>query len=266
MIRLSLLMILFAAISSCARNAVTGRKQLKVSSEAEIHSRAAEQYKQFLATHKVVETGSGYSDADMLQRVGDRLSIAVKNYFGDLQNSAVLANYAWEFKLVESREVSLWCMPGGKVVVYTGLLSVTQNETGLAIVLAHVITHDLAKHLHPGMTRPIAKQLGGVGLSVAEVNKPIETQLPSRPDTTEPDTEGLLPFTRRQEQEADRLGLHLAAIAGYDPGQALKTWEQASRAFLNNRPPQLTKTHPLDAKRISAMREEMARAALYYRP
>src|SRR5438270_3591276 len=159
---------------ACTRNAVTGRNQLSLVSESEVQTAAVTQYKQFLSQNTVVSP-SNNKDAEMVQRVGSRIANAITQYYNSKGQGSVLSGYKWEFNLVQSNEVNAWCMPGGKVVVYTGILPVTQNEAALAIVLGHEITHAVAKHGDERMSEALVQQLGGAALSVALANKPAET-------------------------------------------------------------------------------------------
>jgi predicted Zn-dependent protease len=253
-------------LQSCSRNAITGRNQLKVYSESEIQSMAADQYRNFLATHTVIDPSSGNHDAIMLQRVGEKLLMAIKEYYKSLPDSTTLASYKWEFKLVDSKQPNCWCLPGGKIAVYTGFLSVTQDEACLAIALSHEITHVLAKHVHPKISQPVADQLGGLGLSVSDVNQPKDPPpVNTNPDKVFPDTEGLIPFSRKQELEADRLGLQLAAMAGYDPQEGLRFWKRAKMTYVNDRPIPWITTHPLDNKRLGTIPQEISHALPYFR-
>ena len=228
---------------------------------------AAEQYRSFLASHTVIDPSSGNNDAIMLQRVGEKLVLSIKEYYKNLQDTITLVNYKWEFKLVDSKQANCWCLPGGKIAVYTGLLAVTQNEDCLAIALSHEITHDLVKHVHPKLSQPMTDQLGGLGLSVADVNDPKDPQsVKTEPNKVDPDTEGLIPFSRKQELEADRMGLQLAAMAGYNPKEGLDFWKRAKLMYVNDRPIPWIATHPLDSKRLASIPMEITHALPYYHP
>ncbi|MBS1667518.1 MAG: M48 family metallopeptidase [Bacteroidetes bacterium] len=253
----------------CAHNAITGRNQLILYPESEIQSMAAGQYKEFLSLNKVVTAGSGAAKADveMVRRVGQRISAAITAYYTSQGLGKLLEGYKWEYNLVDSKEVNAWCMPGGKIVVYTGLLPITQNETALAIVLGHEITHALAQHGNERMSQGMIQQLGGVALNVALVNKPAETQnLFMSAYGIGSNVGVLLPFSRKHELEADRLGLRFAAMAGYDPREAIPFWQRMSKASSGNKPPEILSTHPLDETRIAKLQEEMPDALKYYKP
>ncbi|MEP7279783.1 MAG: M48 family metallopeptidase [Bacteroidota bacterium] len=208
-------------LSACTRNAVTGRSQLKLLSDAGVQAMAASEYKQFLTSNKVMSATVSH-DAEMVRRVGGRLTAAITAYYTSLGKASVLDGYQWEYNLVDSREVNAWCMPGGKIVVYTGLLPITQNEAALAVVMGHEITHALAQHGNERMSMGLVQQLGGMALSVAIINKPSETQsLFLNAYGVGSQVGVMLPFSRKDEYEADKFGLSFAAMAGYNPQEAI---------------------------------------------
>lgn len=251
---------------SCTRNTITGRSQLKLLPESELQSMATQQYQQFLTQNKVVGTTGSY-DAEMVKRVGQRLSHAVEQYFASkgLQNQ--LQGYHWEYNLVDNKEANAWCMPGGKIVVYSGLLPYTQNEAALAIVLGHEISHAVLQHGNERMSQALLQQLGGVALSVALAQKPEETQnlfLQSYGIGTT--VFGTLPFSRKDESEADHYGLIWAALAGYDPQAAVPFWERMAQMNNTAKPPAFLSDHPSDQERIAQIKKWMPEALSYYRP
>ena len=236
----------------CSRNAITGRSQLSVRSEAEIEAAAGLQYKQFLAAHPGIDPSSGNQQAIMLQRAGAKLVKAIVVRYSNNQFKSPIAGYTWEFNLVSADEPNLWCFAGGKVIVNTGLFSLLQNEDALAIVLGHVITHDLARHIHPTISQPYAQQLGTIGLQVAQLTEPTESNLAAlKIDSAEPDNQGLLPYSRKQEREADHLGIQLAEDAGFDRKEAIVFWRLAKAHFPAKQGHALLNTHPLDKKRLA---------------
>lgn len=262
------LFIIFAIVSiACTHNAITGRNQLSLYPESQMQTMASEQYREFLAANKVVTEFSGDKNFELLQKVGKRLTEAINSYYTNLGLSKELEGYKWEYNLVDSKEINAWCMPGGKIVVYTGLLPITENETALAIVLGHEITHALARHGNERMSQGMVQQLGGVALTVAVANQPSETQgLFLNAYGISSDVGALLPFSRKQEFEADRLGLRFAAMAGYDPQESIVFWERMEKTFGKNRAPEILSTHPIDDKRIEKLKEEMPEALTYYKP
>ena len=254
------------ALVSCTRNAFTGRNQLTLLPESEVQSMATQQYRQFLTENKVVSS-SVNRDAEMVKRVGERIANAVSTFAASNNMSQNLQGYQWEYNLVDSKEVNAWCMPGGKIVVYTGLLPITQNEAALAVVLGHEITHALARHGNERMSQGIVQQLGGVALSVALANKPAETQnLFQSAYGVGTNVGVMLPFSRKDEYEADKFGLYFAAMAGYNPQEAVPLWERMAKAGGGNRPPEILSTHPVEENRIAEIKKNMPQALKYYKP
>src|ERR1051325_2486864 len=162
-------LLIVSILAACTQNMVTGRKQLQLVSEPELQSMAKQEYQTFLSANKVVSV-SNNRDAEMVTRVGSRIAAAIKKYYDGMGQTSVLEGYQWEFNLVENKEVNAWCMPGGKVVVYTGLLPITQNEPALAIVLGHEIAHAVAQHGSERVSQGLLQQLGGVALQIAVAN------------------------------------------------------------------------------------------------
>jgi len=257
---------LICTIIACSKNAITGRNQLKLFNEADIQAMAKDQYKQTLSQSKVVSP-TGDKDAEMVRRVGQRLSSAITQFYAQKGLSKELEGFQWEYNLVDDKQVNAWCMPGGKIVVYTGLLPYTQNEAALAIVLGHEITHALAKHGNERMSQATLQQLGGVALSVAVANKTPEAQnLLLTAYGVGTTVGGILPFSRKHELEADHFGLIYAALAGYNPQEAIPFWQRMSKASGGQKPPEILSTHPADETRIEKLRELMPEALKYYKP
>ena len=253
-------------IVACSRNAVTGRNQLKLMSDTEVQTMAASEYQQFLTANKVV-SASVSKDAEMVRRVGARLTAAITAYYTSQGKPNVLDGYKWEYNLVDSKEVNAWCMPGGKIVVYTGLLPITQNEAALAVVMGHEITHALAQHGNERMSMGLVQQLGGVALSVALANKPAETQNMFMSAYGVGSNVGvMLPFSRKDEFEADKFGLNFAAMAGYNPQEAIPLWERMEKAGGGNKPPEFLSTHPAEGNRIERLKQQMPEALAFYKP
>ncbi len=250
----------------CAKNQVTGRKQLILIPETELQSMAGQQYKQFLSENKVVATTVN-KDAEMVRRVGTRIAYAISKFYEQQGKSDILNGYSWEFNLVDSKDVNAWCMPGGKVVVYTGLLPVTQNEAALAVVMGHEIAHAIAKHGNERMSQGLMQQFGGIALQVAVANKPQETQNMFMSAYGLGSTVGaILPFSRKQELEADQFGLRFAAMAGYNPQEATAFWKRMAQVGGGQKPPELLSTHPSDETRIQKMDGYVKEAMQYYKP
>jgi predicted Zn-dependent protease len=256
----------FAALAACSKNPITGRKQLQLFNEADIQAMAAQEYRQFLTKNKVVATTAN-KDAEMVRRVGQRISAAVTKFYTDKGLAKELEGYQWEYNLVDSKDVNAWCMPGGKIVVYTGLLPITQNEAALAVVMGHEVAHALAKHGNERMSQATAQQLGGVALQVAVANKTPEAQNLFMNAYGIGTTVGaMLPFSRKHELEADKLGLIYAALAGYNPQEAIPLWERMAKAGGGQKPPEFLSTHPAEETRIEKLRAMMPEALKYYKP
>ena len=251
--------------TSCTQNLVTGRKQLSLVSESELQTMANQEYRAFLNKNKVVNASSN-RDAEMVQRVGKRIANAIKVYYDGKGMPSILEGYQWEFNLIESKEANAWCMPGGKVVVYNGLLPLTQNEAALAVVIGHEITHAITQHGSERMSQALLQQLGGVALQIALANKPAETQNLFLTAYGVGTTVGaILPFSRKEESEADKFGLYFSAMAGYNPQEAIPFWERMSKAG-GAKPPEFLSSHPSDATRIANIKSYMPQAMKYYQP
>jgi predicted Zn-dependent protease len=251
---------------SCAKNAVTGRSQLKLLPESSLQSMAVEQYQQVLSTSKVVPAGAN-RDAEMVGRVGDRIRRAVESYYASKGLSKELEGYHWEYHLIESNEANAWCMPGGKIVVYTGLLPYTQNEAALAVVLGHEVSHAVFQHGNERMSQQLGVEAVNLGLDVALANKPTETRdLFMGAFGAGAQYGVLLPFSRKDEYEADHYGLIWAAMAGYNPQEAIPLWERMEKVGSGQRPPEFASTHPSEANRIEQLKKWMPEALKYYKP
>ncbi|MBY0535246.1 MAG: M48 family metallopeptidase [Chitinophagaceae bacterium] len=250
--------------AACSRNAITGRKQMAFFNEADIQSMASDQYKQFLTTNKVIATTTS-KDAEMVRRVGSKIATAITKYYTDQGLGKELEGYKWEYNLVDSKEVNAWCMPGGKIVVYSGLLPITQNEAALAAVMGHEIAHALAKHGNERMSQATVQQAGGIAVQVAVANKTPEAQnLFLNAFGVGSTLLGTLPFSRKHELEADRLGLMYAAMAGYNPQEAIALWERMEKASAGQKPPEFLSTHPSEGTRIEQLKKYMPEALKYY--
>ena len=264
--KIALFVLISVTVISCATNQVTGRKQLKLVPESEIQAMAVQQYRQFLSQNKVVSAGES-RDAEMVRRVGQRITTAITQYYTRLGKPEVLDGYQWEYNLVDSKEVNAWCMPGGKIVVYTGLLPITQNEAALAVVMGHEITHALAQHGSERMSQGLVQQLGGVALSVAVANRSPEAQnLFMQAYGIGSQVGVMLPFSRKDEYEADQFGLNFTAMAGYNPQEAINLWRRMEAASGGNRPPEFMSTHPSEGSRIERLQKQMPEAMKFYKP
>jgi predicted Zn-dependent protease len=257
------LLLIACFVAGCALNLATGRNQLSLVKESELQLMATSQYNTFLAENKVLSSATS-KDAAMVDRVGARISNAITKYYDSQGKGSILEGYKWEFNTVDSKEINAWCMPGGKVVIYTGLLPVTQNETALAIVMGHEIAHSVAKHGNERMSQALVQQLGGMALEIALAQKPKETQdLFMLSYGIGSEVGAMLPFSRQQETEADQYGLIFAAMAGYDPREAIPFWQRMSTAG-GASPPEFLSTHPSDETRMRKLKQFMPEALKYY--
>jgi predicted Zn-dependent protease len=257
-----LILFLLLVLPSCQTVPITGRGQLSLIPEDTILPMSFNQYRDFLAKHRVVEQGE---QAETVKRVGRRIERAVERYFAEHGLSSRLKDYQWEFSLVEGKEVNAWCMPGGKVVVYTGILPITKDENGLAVVMGHEIAHAVANHGGERMSQGLLAEMGGLALEAALAQKPRETNdLFLAAYGMGAQVGVLLPFSRLHESEADHLGLIFMAMAGYDPRGAVEFWDRMAKAKHGASPPALLSTHPADAQRIENLRKLLPEAMQYY--
>ncbi len=251
---------------SCTQNAITGRSQLSLVSEASLQQEAVSQYRSFLSQNKVVAS-SANKDAAMVKRVGTRIATAITRYYRQQGLKNELAGYNWEFNLIDNKEVNAWCMPGGKVVVYTGLLQVTQNEAALAVVMGHEITHAVAHHGQERMSQALLAQGIGIGGEIFTSGNSQANSIFKTIYAPGAQIGVLLPNSRNQEYEADHYGLIFAAMAGYNPREAVAFWTRmASLKQGQGQQPEILSSHPMDANRIQKIQEYMPEALKYYRP
>ncbi len=254
-------------IAACSKNAITGRRQAKLFGEETLQQMAITEYKSFLSQNQVLSETVN-KDAEMVRRVGLRITKAITDYYTQKGQTNVvndLAGYKWEFNLVNNKEVNAWCMPGGKVVVYTGLLNITQNEAALAVVMGHEITHAIAHHGNERMSQgAIAQGLEIVG-NIATANNPKYNSLFNNIFAPGAQIGVLLPNSRKQEYESDKFGLYFCAMAGYNPREAVPFWQRMAQAG-GQKPPEFLATHPSDENRIAKLQENMDEALKYYKP
>lgn len=251
---------LFAA---CVKVPITGRRQINLLPQSTLNSMSLNEYRAFLNANTVVSASD--NQTLMVQTVGKKIADAASQYLRTHGNAKRLAGYKWEFNLVQSPEANAWCMPGGKVVVYTGLLNITKTPEGLAVVLGHEISHSLANHGNERMSQQMGVQLGGVALDVALSQKPQQTRDLFMQSYGIGSTLGLLKYSRTHESEADRMGLIFMAMAGYNPNEALGFWQRMS-AQGGAQPPEFLSTHPSHSTRIEDIKKWMPEAMKHYKP
>lgn len=253
---------LMLLMSGCALVPMTGRQQLSLVSQPELASLAADDYATFLKDADVVTTGDA---AASVQRVGRRVADAAETFLRGEGLASELQYYNWEFALIRDDEtVNAFCMPGGRVVVYTGLLPVTRDDTGLAVVLSHEVAHAVANHSGERMSQLLVANLGGMALAHAIEQKPSETQdLLMAAYGLGANVGYLLPYSRQHESEADRIGLTIMAMAGYDPREAIPLWERMEEVS-GSRPIEFLSTHPNPSSRIAGIRKYLPEALKRY--
>lgn len=257
------LLMLSLFVASCATVPVTGRRQLNLIPDSQLNSMSFNQYSEFISSHKL---SKNREQSEMVKRVGERIQEAVERYLAERDMSGHLSGYRWEFNLVEDSLANAWCMPGGKVVVYTGILPLTQTEAGLAVVVGHEIAHAVANHGNERMSQGLIALTGGVALSKALETKSEETKsLFMAAYGLGAQVGVLLPYSRLHESEADRLGLIFMAMAGYDPHEAVSFWRRMA-ADKKGAPPEFLSTHPSDETRIRKIQQAIPEAMGYYKP
>jgi len=257
--------ILFIAMSllfsSCGSVPVTGRKQLNLVSNQEVLSLSLQQYQQFI---KSAPISTDKKNTALVQKVGRNIANAVETYLKNNGYADELASYAWEFNLVKSADVNAFCMPGGKIVVYEGILPYTQDETGLAVVLGHEVAHAVAKHANERMSQQMMTEYGTAAIGTALGGTSTRVQQAAAAAIGLGSQYGiLLPYSRKQELEADKLGLIFMAMAGYNPSQAAAFWTRMSQQ--GSSPPEFMSTHPSDNTRIQQIEKDLPEAMKYYK-
>lgn len=266
-VKFVLMALVAAIVVSCGTTRtvpITGRKQNILVSDEQVLSLSNQEYTNYMKSAKI---STNAANTAMVKRVGQKLATAVEAYFSNHGLASEINQYSWEFNLVQDKSANAFCMPGGKIVVYEGLLPYTQNEASLAIVLGHEIAHAVAKHSAEQMSKQIKNQYGtqilGSVLNAAGVSSST-TQLAQIIAQ-----KGLqfrsLKYSRDNETEADRMGLIFAAMAGYDPNVAVSFWQRMSQGNNSNQSDMFS-DHPSDAKRIAAIKQELPEALTYYNP
>ncbi len=244
----------------CATVPVSGRRQLSLVSNEEIIPMSFDQYQQVIKESKL---STNKEQTAMVKNVGNRIKTAVEQYMADNNMTSQLEGFAWEFNLIEEDVQNAWCMPGGKVAFYTGIMPTCKNETGVAVVMGHEVAHAIANHGRERMSQGLLAQGFLGGLSVAMGQNPTGTQQLLMQSVGAGTQLGMLKFSRQHESEADKLGLIFMAIAGYDPREAPKFWERMSSGG-GQQPPEFMSTHPSHETRISDLNAQIPGALKYY--
>jgi len=253
------LVLVVAFMVSCSTVPITGRKRVNFVSDAQILPMSFAQYQGFLSENKL---SANAAKTNEVKEVGARISSAVDRFMRVNGMKAEADSYRWEFNLVEDKTVNAWCMPGGKVVFYTGILPICKNTDGIAAVMGHEVAHAFAKHGQERMSTGTMQQLGGVAVAVATANKSPEQQQIWNTVYGVGSTVGvMLPFSRTHEREADRLGLVFMLMAGYNGEEAAEVWVRMSqRAEAGQAPPQILSTHPSNVSRINDLKAYLPEA------
>ncbi len=259
------LIVLFSLmLFACSQNPITGRKQLTLVSDDQMNSMSLTEYQQFLTENKSHVIASG-GDVDLVKKVGSKIAKAVTDYMTEIGMGDRMKQYNWEFNVVRDSLANAWCMPGGKVVVYTGILPLTKNETGLAVVLGHEIAHAIASHGNERMSAQMLEELGFSALDMAMASKPEKTKaIFNNAIGMGVELGAMLPFGRKQESEADRMGLIFMAMAGYNPNDAINFWQRMAALNGGKKVPEFLSTHPSDETRIKNIQDKYLPEALKY--
>ena len=263
--RLALLNLIFICILlgiyGCGSVPVTGRSQLNLVSNQEVLSLSLQEYNDYIRTAK---KSTDQAATAMVTNVGRKIANAVEAYYKYNGMEADLANYSWEFNLIDDPQVNAFCMPGGKIVVYSGILPITRDETGLAVVLAHEVGHAIAKHANERISQQMVAQYGAAGLGALLSKSSSSVQSISQTAFGLGAQYGvMMPYGRKQELEADFLGLVFMGIAGYNPEAAIPFWERMSQQ--GSSVPEFLSTHPSDRTRIEDIRKKLPEAMEYYK-
>jgi predicted Zn-dependent protease len=261
--RLAMLLIAALLLAGCATVPLTGRRQLSLVSESEMVVLGGQSYEQFLQESNLSQDAR---ETKMVQDVGQKISLSAEEFMRQHGLEGDLEYYQWEYNLIEADTVvNAFCMPGGKIGVYSGILPIAESENGLAVVMGHEVAHAIAKHGNERMSQLLLAQLGGIALSKAVEEQPEKTrQLVFSAYGIGAQVGVLLPYSRQHESEADRIGLILMARAGYDPRMAIPFWQRMNQEG-GARPPEFLSTHPAPERRIKDIRNHLPEALKYYR-
>ena len=255
------------AIASCSTVPLTGRNRLSLIDDSALQQQAASAYAQLLSDPKTKVVATNTAETQRIKRVGANISSAVTKYMNANGYGEQIRNYKWEFNLIESPEINAWCMPGGKVAVYTGILKVTKDDAGLATVMGHEIAHAIGQHSAERASQMMAAQGVGAVVGVATGNQSETTQTVIN-QLYGIGAQGLviLPNSRKQELEADKMGLAFMAMAGYHPQSAVSFWQRMADASKGTaKPPVFLSTHPTDEARIAQIERDLPEAMKYYK-
>jgi predicted Zn-dependent protease len=258
---LILLMILF---ESCYKVPVTGRHQFRMLPESMLLSMSLTAYNDFLRQNPPMP--ASHSDAARVKTVGNKMAQTVDHYLATNGFKKVRKNFKWNFELVNNPSVNAWCMPGGKIVFYSGIMPLVQNDAGIAVIMGHEMAHAVARHGNERMSQQIALYMGGISMAVAMNDKPEETRNLFLAVYGVGGVVGSLAYSRKHEYEADKIGMVFMAMAGYDPEEAIRFWERMQAYSSGAQIPQFLSTHPHHQNRIVEMKKFLPKAKKYYKP
>ena len=253
-------------LPSCTTVPITERKQLSIISEAKINRQAALAYEKFKQKTKIITTGSKFKE---IRTIGKKMENAVSSFFNNQNKEDPTTNFEWEYNLIDNDKMAnAWCMPGGKIAVYTGILPITKNTNGLAAVMGHEIAHAVAKHSVERASRGVLLKTGTSLIDIFSGGKLSQVNR-----ATGMDTVGLLsqigimnPFSRKQESEADFLGMIFSSLSGYDIRETVKIWERMKEANKGKEPAEFMSTHPSSSNRINQINDWMNEVIINYPP
>jgi predicted Zn-dependent protease len=252
-----LLLFLFIAIS-CNTNPFTEKKTLAIVPNSTLIPMSFKQYDQVLDKESLEK---GTEDAKIIQRIGDRIANAAEKWLAEKGYEDYTKDYEWEFSLIKKDMINAWAMPGGKVAFYTGILPVAKNDNGIATIMGHEVAHALANHGQQRMSAASIQQaVGVVGMAAIGNDNKEEQEIFNVAYGLGSQLGVMLPFSRKHETEADKIGLTIMAIAGYDPSHAYKLWQRMSEASGGKAPPEFLSTHPSNETRIKNLKEWSSKA------
>ena len=246
--------------SECSTVPITGRKRVNFVSDAQVLPASFAQYKGFLEENKI---STNREMTNQIKEVGKNVSAAVDRFMRANNMIAEANSYKWEFNLIEDKTVNAWCMPGGKVVFYTGIMPICSNVNGVAAVMGHEVAHAFAKHGQERMSSGQLQQLGGIAVAIGTQNKDPKSQQIWNMAYGIGSTVGMLGFSRTHETEADKLGLVFMLMAGYDGKEAAEVWVRMSKRAGGKQGPEFLSTHPSNARRIQTLRDYLPTAKMY---
>lgn len=259
-LKISALLVAGLGVTACVTNPITGRSSIQFANNSDIATAAASEYRTTLSKAKVI---TGTADANRIKTVGARIKNAAYAYYKSIGRESALAGYSWEFNLIQDNQLNAWCMPGGKVAFYTGIMPICKDDNGVAVVMGHEVSHALAGHGNERISQAMMAQYGGSLLggstNSSQLMNVVKQLYPYGAQV------GLLAYGRKQESEADEMGLYLMAMAGYDPRNATAFWQRMENASSGNRVPEFLSTHPNPENRIADLNADMPKALQYYK-